>query len=63
MHITIMKIKNHKKLTKSLFQIIFFLKYNYMNKIFHKIHLKFDFKCFHSIVFRILLLCCHQTKE
>ena len=25
MHITIIKIKNHKKLTKSLFQIIFFL--------------------------------------
>ena len=44
MHITIMKIKNHKKLTKSLFQIIYFFKYNYMSKIFHKIHLKFDFK-------------------
>ena len=34
-----------------------------MNKIFPKIYLKFDLKYFHSIVFNVLLLCCHQTNE
>ena len=34
-----------------------------MIKIFPKIYLKFDLKCFHFIVFRVLLLCCHQTNE
>ena len=34
-----------------------------MSKIFPKIYLKFNLKCFYSIVFRILLLCCHQTNS
>ena len=65
MHMTIMKIKNHKKkITNFSFKFkiyiyiyILFKKYNYMNKIFSKINFKFDLKYFHSIV----LLCCHQT--
>ena len=31
-------------------------------KCFHSI-IKFDLKCFHFIVFRIPLLCCYQTNE
>ena len=34
-----------------------------MSKIFLKIYLKFDLKCFHSIVYRVLLLCCHRTND
>ena len=79
MHITIMKIKNHKKITNLSFKFkkkknLFFRKYNYMSKISPKIYLKldlkcfhsiikFDLKCFHSIIFRIPLLCCYQTNE
>jgi len=40
MHITIMKIKNHKKKTNLSFKlkkILFFRKYNYMSKIVPKI--------------------------
>ena len=60
-----MKIKNGKKITNFSFKFknIIFRKYNYMNKIFPKIYLKFDLKCFHSIIFRILLLYCHQINE
>ena len=53
-----MKIKNHKKITNLSFKfkiyiyILFFNKNNYMSKIFPKIYLKFDLKCFHFIVFR-----------
>ena len=33
-----------------------------MSKIFPKIYLNFDLRCFHSInVFKVLLLCCYQT--
>ena len=67
MYLTIMKIKNHKKLTNLSFKIflkkLFFRIYNYMSKIFPKIYLSFDLKCFHFIFFEILLLCCHQTNE
>ena len=46
MHITIMKIKNHKKITNLSFKLIYIYiyiwKYNYMNKIFSKIYLKFS---------------------
>ena len=66
MHITIMKIKNHKKITKLSFKfkkVLFLRKYNYMSKIYSKIYFKFDLKCFHSIVFKVLLLYCHQTNE
>ena len=62
MHLTIMKIKNHKKITNLSFKVkkyIFFRKYNYMSKIFPKIYFKFDLKCFHSIVFKVLLLYYH----
>jgi len=65
MQLTIMKIKNHKKLTNLSFNF-FFKKiriYNYINKIFPKIYLRFDLKCFHFIVFKVLLLCCHQINE
>ena len=34
-----------------------------MNKIFPKIYLKFDLEFFHSIVFKVLLLCCYQINE
>ena len=54
MYITIIKIKNHKKKNnQSLFQIykiLFFRKYNYMCKIFPKIYLKFDLKCFQGSI-------------
>ena len=66
MHITIMKIKNHKKITNLSFKfkkILIFKKYNYMSTIFPKIYLKFDLKYFYFIIFRILLLCCHKTNE
>ena len=45
MHITITKIKNHKKITNLSFKFLkkklFFKKYNYMSKIFPKIYLFF----------------------
>ena len=43
MHITIMKIKDHKKKKTNLsFKLyIYIWKYNYMNKIFSKIYIKF----------------------
>ena len=67
MHIKIMKIKNHKKIInisfKFFFKKLFFRKYNSISKLFSKIYLKYDLKCFHSIVFEILLLCCYQTNE
>ena len=65
MHIIIMKIKNGKKITNLSFKFknIIFKKYNYINKIFLKIYFKIDLKCFHSIIFRILLLYCHQINE
>ena len=66
MHISIMKIKNHKKKNNNLyfkFKKYFFRKYKYMSKIFPIIYLKFDLKCFYSIIFKVLLLCCHQTNE
>ena len=60
MYLTIMKIKNHKKLTNLSFKIflkkLFFRIYNYMSKIFPKIYLKFDLKYFHSIVFKVLFV-------
>ena len=34
-----------------------------MNKIFLKIYFKFNLKWFHFIVFKVLLLCGHQTNE
>ena len=49
------------KLKKYIY--IFFRKNNYMSKIFPKIYLIFDLECFHSIIFKVLLLCCHQTNE
>ena len=60
-----MKIKNHKKITNLSFKFkkYYFLGNIIMSKIFPKIYLKFDLKCFHSIVFRVLLLCYHQTNE
>ena len=63
MYITIMTIKIIKitNLSFKFKKYYFFRKYNFMNKIFPKIYLKFDLKRFHSIVFRVLLLCCHQT--
>ena len=65
MHITIMKIKNRKKYLISLLNLkkLFYRKYNYMSKIFPKIYLEFDLKCFHFIVFMVLLLYCHQINE
>ena len=65
MHITIMKKKIIKitNLSFKLKKMLFFRKYNYMSKIFTKIYLKFDLKCFHSIIFKVLLLYCHQTNE
>ena len=64
MHLTIMKIKNHKKITNLSFKVKKkkkkkFRKYNYMSKIFLKIYFKFDLRCFHSIVFKVLLLYYH----
>ena len=49
MHLTIMKIKNHKRLTNLSFKKkknfkLFFRIYNYMSKIFPKIYLRFDLK-------------------
>ena len=47
MHITITKIKNHKKITNLSFKFflkkLFFKKYNYMSKIFPKIYFKKHF--------------------
>ena len=43
MHITFIKIKNHQKISHLSLKfktILFFMKYNYMNKIFPKIDLK-----------------------
>ena len=43
MHITFIKIKNHQKishLSLKFKKILFFMKYNCMNKIFSKIDLK-----------------------
>ena len=48
MHLTIMKIKNHKKLTNLSLKFfikkknLFFWIYNYISKIFPKIYLRFD---------------------
>ena len=61
-----MKIKNHKKITNlslKFKKILFFRIYNYISKIFPKIYLNFDLKCFHYVVFKVLLFCCHQTNE
>ena len=61
-----MKIKNHKKKPISLSNFkkyYFFRKYNYMSKIFPKIYFNFEKKFFHSITFRVLLLCFPQTNE
>ena len=72
MHVTIMKIKNHKIFSMHITNfsyahnkllILFFKKYNYTIKIFSKIYLKFDLPYFHFIVFSILLLCCYQTNK
>ena len=60
MHKTIIKMKNHKKITNLSFKLKKKWKYDYMSKIFPKIYLKFDLKYFHSIVFKVLLLCYHQ---
>ena len=60
MQITITKIKNHKNNFSLNFFLKFFRKYNYISKIFPKIYPKFDLKCFYFIVFKVLLLCCHQ---
>ena len=43
MHITFIKIKNHQKISHLSLKfktILFFMKYNYLNKIFPKIDLK-----------------------
>ena len=43
MHITFIKIKNHQKISPLSLKfktILFFMKYNYLNKIFPKIDLK-----------------------
>ena len=49
MHITFIKIKNHQKISPLSLKfktILFFMKYNYMNKIFSKI----DFKSYSNVI-------------
>ena len=66
MHMTIMKIKNHKKYQiislSNFLKILFFRKYNYTSKIFPKIFFKFYSNVIKTIWFKGSILVLSPNK-